>query len=115
MVTNMSKARFSVTFEIVTQESSEAGEAAETGFITDSGPEPLRDALSAVTRTRTNEVEGITGIECDSSPCVAPRWVTVSNGMEFRTGAYESRSLHIPEGVTPASARRIARLVGARV
>jgi len=113
MVTIMSKARFSVTFEIVTQESAENGDAEERGYICEA--EALRDALKDVHSTRTNEVEGCNGIECDSSPCVAPRWVTVSNGMEFRTGAYESRSLHIPQGVTPASARRIARLVGARV
>ena len=106
-------ARFSVTFEIVTQESAEQGDAEERGFICEGAS--LREALADVNATRTNEVDGVECIETDSSPCCKPRWVTIVNGMEYRTGAQESRSLHIPDCVTDASARRIARLVGARI
>jgi hypothetical protein len=106
----MYKARFSVTFEIVTQESAEDG---ERGFIEQDAT--LRDAIEAVNRTRTNRVDGVECIEADSHPCVRPRWITIVNGMEFETGANESRALHIPDTVTASSARRIARLVGARV
>lgn len=105
--------QFAVTYEIVTEESASEGEADESGWICERVS--LRVALRNVADTRTNEVDGVESIECDESPVVAPRWVTVTNGMEFRTGAHESRSLHIPHGVTAASRRRIARLVGARV
>jgi hypothetical protein len=104
---------FSVTYEIVTEESASEGDAEERGWICEDVS--LRVALRCVADTRTNQVDGVSAIECDESPVCAPRWVTVTNGMEYLTGAQESRSLHIPEGVTAASRRRIARLVGARV
>jgi hypothetical protein len=104
---------FSVTYEIVTQESAEDGEAEEMGFI--SQGVSLRDAIDDVTRTRTNAVDGVSAIECDTSHVQAARWVTIVNGMEFETGAYESRSLHMPESLTAATRVRIARLLGVRV
>jgi len=104
---------FSVTYEIVTPESAEDGDAAERGFVERHCS--LRDAIDAVQSTRTSRVGGVECIECDSWPTVDPRWITVYNGMEYETGAQESRSLHIPASVTASSARRIARLVGARL
>jgi hypothetical protein len=107
-------ALFNVTYDIITQESAEQGDSAESGFICHGAR--LQNALLAVHDTRTSRVGGVECIiECDSSPCTDPRWITVYNTMEYETGAYESRSLHIPNNVTAASARRIARLVGARV
>jgi len=102
-------AQFSVTYEIVTPESAEAGDADERGFI--GRGLDLRDAIDAVTATRTNEVNGIECIEPSDSHGEF-RWLTVYNGMEFKTGACESRSLHIPDNVTGHSRRRIARLLG---
>ena len=104
---------FNVTYEIVTQESAEHGDFEEWGFIAEGVD--LRRAVECVHETRTNRVDGVECIECDSSPCDAPRWITVLNGMEYETGAQENRALHIPQGVTASSARRIARLVGARL
>jgi len=104
---------FDVTFEIVTPESAENGDAEELGFIGESLT--LRDAIDAVRGTRTSLVGGVECIECDSIPCSRPRWVTVYNGMEYETNAQESRSLHIPPSVSDASARRIARFLGARL
>jgi hypothetical protein len=118
----MSKSRFTVTYEIVTPQSAAHGEADERGYVDDHGctdtkplPLTLRDALKAFRGTRTNRVDGVECTELDSSPCVRPRWITVCNGMEFETGAHESRSLHIPGTVTNSSARRIARLTGVRL
>ena len=105
--------KFSVTYEIVTQESAEHGDAEERGYICEDSD--LRSALTELHETRTSLVGGVECVECDSYPTTAPRWITVQNGMEYETGAQESRSLHLPAGITPASARRIARLVGARV
>ena len=95
--------KFHVTYQIVTQESAEQGEAAESGFI-DKGLD-LRVAVDAVFRTRTLFVGGYSTI-------YDGRTFTVDNGMEFLTGAYESRSLHRDRGVTDASWARLCRLLG---
>jgi hypothetical protein len=105
------KTLFSVTYEIVTPESAEAGEAESSGFIAESVS--LRDALREFDRTRTNRVDGIESTEPDSTRGRI-RWVTRVNAQEFETGAHESRSLHIPASVSESSARRIARLCGVR-
>lgn len=105
-------ARFNVTYEITTPESAENGDSEETGFIVqDVG---LREAIEAVQGTRTSGVDGVECIEANDSDIGAARWITVSNGMEFETGATESRSIHIPDNVTRASRIRIARILGAR-
>lgn len=103
---------FAVTYEIVTPESAEQGDVAERGYITEGSC--LYDARQDVSHTRTAWVDGVMAVETDISPMAGQRvrWVTVINGCEFETGAQESRSLHIPESVTPASSRRIARLLG---
>lgn len=104
---------FDVTYEIVSEESSQHGEAEEHGYIAEAVS--LRDALRYVRETRTNHVGGVECVECDSSPAYSPRWVTVTNSMEYLTGDCESRSLHMPETLTDATRRRIARLCGADV
>ena len=106
-------ALFDVTFEIATPESAEDGDAEDRGFIGESLT--LRDAIEEVRGTRTSRVDGVECVECDSFPCDRPRWITVYNGAEYETGARESRALHVPPSVSDASARRIARFLGARV
>ena len=103
---------FNVTYEIVTQESAEHGDSDESGFIIQGAG--LRDALESVNGTRTTRVDGVLAIETSESGS-GFRWITICNGMEYETGAHESRSLHIPDNVTPSSRRRIARMLGARV
>lgn len=103
--------KFNVTYEIVTDESAEQGDCEERGFISENVS--LRDALDDVSATRTSRCDGVISIEPSCSDTGQARWITVDNGMEFETGAYESRSLHIPAHVTVASRRRIARLMGA--
>ena len=95
--------RFNVTYQIVTDESAEQGEAAESGFICQDVR--LYVAVDAVFRTRTLFVGGY-GTTYDG------RTFTVDNGMEFLTGEYESRSLHRPDNVTDASWARLCRLLG---
>ena len=101
---------FNVTYEIITPESAECGDADERGFILEGAT--LREAINAVNETRTNHVDGVQAIEADCYPIDGLRWVTIYNGMEFLTGAHENRSLHIPDNVTQASRLRIARLMG---
>lgn len=102
---------FSVSYEITTYESAENGEADERGVI-DEGL-TLRDAITEVHRTRANLVGHVEAIQSNAWPANRVRWITVHNSAEYETGARESRTLHIPDTITPASSRRIARLVGA--
>jgi hypothetical protein len=100
------RAKFAVTFEIVTAESAELGDAVERGFIAEG--ETLRDALALVAGP----------CEADSSLAPRVRWLTFyefgsGSRREYERGEHESRSLHIPPSVTDASSRRIARLCGA--
>jgi len=104
--------RFSVTYDIVTPESAEHGDVAEAGFIgEDLG---LREAIDAVRSTRTSRVGGVECVEPSCSTIEDSAWITITNGMEYETGAVESRSLHLRSSVTDASRRRIARLMGVR-
>lgn len=93
---------FNVTYQIVTPEAEDSGFVVEgVGF---------REALEAT---------GGYGSDCEAdSSSGRPRWLTfyrVNDGTRayYETGAEESRSLHIPDTVTDASARRIAHLCGA--
>lgn len=105
----MSRQRFIVTYEVITRESAECGEAEERGVICEG--ETLREAIRELNCTRTNRVDGVEAVEPSNSHGRA-RWITVYNGMEFETGAHENRSLHISDSVSDSSARRIARLCG---
>jgi len=100
---------FNVTYEIVTDESAEHGDADERGFIGENMS--LRDAIEAVRETRTNQVDGVECIEASEYPGNNFRWITVVNGREFDTSAQESRSLHLPDQVTGATRGRILRLL----
>ena len=98
--------RFNVTYEIVTPESSERGDCAEQGFaLKDAG---LRDAIDSLFETRTSRVDGIAFGEADYGSA------RIGNGVESETGAYESRTLHMPPHVTDSSRGRILRLLGSR-
>lgn len=107
------KAKFSVAYEVVTHADCDDCEDQSGGWIGESMP--LRDAVKELHGTRTNMVDGVECIEPDSRPCDRPRSIRVCNGMEFETGAYESRTLFIPESVTRSTARRIARIVGVKL
>lgn len=103
----MDRNTFSVTYEIVTPQSAEHGEAEATGFELEAGT--LREAWDIVRWG----CEG--GIEADEWPVIAPRRVSYY-GVEtsYVDGAVKSYSVHFPANITPASARRVARLLGAR-
>ena len=75
----------------------------------------LRDALDVLFNTRTTQVGGVIGIEADSYPVDSSiRFITVSNGMEHLTGAYENRTLHFPANMSGASKLRVFRAIHAR-
>jgi hypothetical protein len=99
--------KFSVTYDIITPESAEQGDYAESGYVLDNVS--LRDALHEFTT-------GCCEANCHPfSVTSPPRWFTYYDGAtDDETGATENRSLHLPHNITPSSALRIARLVEAR-
>lgn len=99
----MSTARFSITYETITQESAEDGEAESQGYIAESLT--LRDAFNAL------RFDGYAQ-EADCWPCLRPRWLTFGADVDYRAGAETSKSIHFPESITTASARRVARVFG---
>lgn len=72
----------------------------------------LRDAVKWVRGTRTNLVGECMGIHAEIYNRKG-RYISVYNDDEYETGCAESRALYIPDSVTPASARRIARVLKA--
>lgn len=100
---------FNVTYEIISQDSAELGDAARRGF---AGVElDLRSAIRELFEVETQETDCIQAIEPNCSDLSAARCVTVYNGMQYHTGNFENRSLHFPEHITPSSAARIVRLI----
>jgi hypothetical protein len=106
---NGKRNRWSVTYEIVTPESAEQGDAEERGYI--SQGVTLREAITDLFSTRTSQCEGVTAIEANDSDAARARWITVYNGDEYLTGARENRSLHMPDNLTSASRARLVRLL----
>lgn len=96
--------RFAVTFDRVTDESAARGDTAEAGFI--SRGSTLREAVEAFRDVR--RANGY--VEANEYPVADPRWLTAFG--EHVEGLSETRSLHFPATVTPASRRRLARLLG---
>ena len=99
---------FSVTYEIVTAQSAEHGDAAERGFEWQNAN--LRDAVKTVLGTRSSRCSQEV-IEAFETGCGYA--VRVINSPCYDTGEQESRTLHIPPLISRVSARRIAKICGA--
>lgn len=119
------KKRFTLTFDIVTEESAQHGDFAYNGYVTRDGNTPrkrnyipkkpqtfsLRDALAFL------QGHSFEGVECDSSPWSEsnpPRWINFSGGWNGN-GETLSFGLHPAkrDSVSGASMCRVARLFGA--
>lgn len=109
--------QFHVTYEIVTPESAEHGDMAESGYVTPGewhhelpadcfGPAAaafksdhaltLREAIGLVGCVESSD--GLSFYECDGRD-------------DYRTGHNERRALHCPRNISAASLRRVARLL----
>lgn len=100
--------KFTVTYDIVTHESAEDGDIEEGGFICPGGWRfgPTEDADVTMS---LREAVGLMGSCYD-----AGRWFAEHDGQQdYRTGAVETRHLHPPRNITPASYARLARLLKA--
>jgi hypothetical protein len=99
--------KFNVTYHISTEESAESGEYESSGYMLEDGT--LRDAWEIVRWG----CEG--GVEANEWPMNNPSWVTFYKvEHDPRTGDTTDYSVHFPRNITPASARRVARLLGVR-
>ena len=105
--------KFLITYEIVTPESAEHGDAAERGYVSAGFKFPLeivdmardRNVLSFDLRSAVNQLGGVEN---------AGRWfVEVDGRINYQTGAETRYSLHPPENITPSSYGRLCRLLKA--
>lgn len=96
---------FRVTYEIVTPESAEQGDAESRGYV-QPGEWRTDDASEAGMRLR--EAMRLCSPQHDCG-----RWFSEEDGRtDYRTGAVETRSIHPPRNVTDASYARIRRVLG---
>lgn len=94
---------YDVTFEIITPESAEYGEAESRGFVAEDTS--LRNAI--------DDLGCGDLIEASEYPVCDPRWITAYNVNEdYTRNETENRSLHFPDNMTPASKIRVCRLLG---
>lgn len=103
---------FAITFEIVTDESAEHGEADESGYYIESEQGySLRDALAWLGLHKGCGIPH----QADCSPLSIsnpPRSFYYDGELNFRTGEHEYLALHIPRCVTASSRMRLARYLG---
>lgn len=93
---------FTLTFETITPESAEQGDAAERGV--------LYEAISL--REAVDALASADHVEANEWPVRCPRWVTgYTTREDYRTGERENISLHFPDHLTPATRCRIVRLL----
>ncbi len=96
--------KFNVTYEVITPESAEHGDAEDRGF-------ELKDCSL---REAIDYMCGEGGIEGNSSVPEYCNWITAYKAdYDYETGAETSYSLHFPDNMTVSSRIRVMRLVGA--
>lgn len=120
------KKRFTLTFGIVTEASSQHGDTAYSGFVTRDGGMPrkhnyipkhpaqftLREAVAILNDHSFSE--GVHTDSCPWSQSSPPRWITFSSGWDADGESLEV-SIHPAKrgSITGASMCRLARLFGA--
>ncbi len=97
---------FNVTYNIVTPESAEVGDYAESGFLLENCS--LRDAFNEICN------HGYITASCSPYHPGPHVWFSAQGEQDYRDGSEEERSLHCPKNITNASHRRIARLLGVK-
>ncbi len=110
--------QFHVTYDIVTQESAEHGDAAERGFVLPGGwHEVMPDdccgdaahAIKAQCGMTLREAVDLVGLVEDGGH----GFYEVDGREDYGTGEHETRALHPPETITAASYARLRRLLKA--
>ena len=93
--------QFSVTYERITEESAEHGEADDMGY-----------ELESVTLRDAYEFLKWNGGHCEASDSMLGPycWLTFYGEMDYRDGSHTNYGLHFPRNLTASTRRRIARL-----
>jgi hypothetical protein len=103
--------KFHVTFEVVTPESAEHGDAESRGYVYAGGWE---DDLSLVDDPNLYAMDLRNALRLMGGCEDCGTWFTEHDGrVNYRTGAETRYSLHPPQNITGASYRRVARLLRA--
>lgn len=100
------QSKFSVTYEIITEESAQNGDFAESGFLLENVG--LREAIKEFH-------VGYVKPSCSPIQHNPYVWFTAYGEMNISDGSYENRSLHCPKNITPSSHKRVAQLIGLKV
>lgn len=112
----MSGKRFNVTYEIVTPESAEHGDAAERGFIGVAGLQFSIDGICGQPAAELKAECGMSLREAFDRMCAVEdcgHWFAEVDGRpNYQTGADTRYSFHPPETITAASYGRLRRLFG---
>ena len=77
--------KISKTYEIVTEESAEQGEAAESGFVFEDQPCGFRELLDTIKAD---------GFAYPDSSHGVPRWLYTESEVNYRTGEHTTYALH---------------------
>lgn len=77
--------KISKTYEVITNESAEQGEAAESGFVFEDQPCGFRELLDTIKAD---------GFAYPDSSHGIPRWLSTEPQQDYRTGAWVTYSLH---------------------
>ena len=96
--------QIAMTYEIVTPESAEDGEAADSGFVFEACDCTARELLAYIQREGFNVPSDSPGI---------PGWLSTDSEMDYSTGETETRSIH--PGRDPQSQKvwaRVLRIAG---
>lgn len=98
-----------VTYDIVSYESAEQGDAVERGFVLPGGWKVEADSGDNVNMSLREALDLCTPQEdCG-------QWLNEVDGRtDYTSGDNETRALHPPRAITPASYRRLCRLCGVR-
>lgn len=98
---------FTVTYEVVTPESAEQGDAESRGFVLPGGWRVDVTDDSDDVGMSLREALRLASPQEDSGS-----WFSEVDGrVNYRTGAVETRSIHPPRNVTPSSYERLARII----
>lgn len=104
---------FRVTYDIVTPESAENGEADRGGYVTPGNWHFEVWPEDTVEKTEDIELTLKEALSLVSAGCMedSGSWFTeVDSDQDYKTGEYETRSLHVPDNITQSSYDRIKRI-----
>lgn len=105
--------RFVVSYEIITPDSAEVGEAESRGWTIPGGwlfDQADQDPHDPALRLDLRQVRGMIGAVEDQGRC----WAEIDGDANYATGARTYRTVHPAGTITPSSYRRVTRILRGR-